>query len=279
VSLVPRRRYVEATQLLYGSRSLAFAAGPGLAGTLTQAISAPAALLVDAGSYVVSALSLRGVRAEEPPPADDAGGIRAGLRFIRDDRCTRDLLGATATVNLFNLAFLALFVLYLTRSLHVTPAALGAILAAAAVGGLVGAVVAGPVSARIGVGPACALGCALFPAPLLLVPLAGGSTAAVAGVLVVVELLSGAGVVLLDVSVGALRAALVPDEVRSRVSGAYQCVNFGVRPLGSLLGGVLGATIGLRPTLALTAAGATCSVAWLLRSPVLALRRLDGDAG
>jgi len=78
--------------------------------------------------------------------------------------------------------------------------------------------------------------------------------------LFVAEFGSGAGVMLLDISIGAIFAGTIPNELRSRVSGAYRTVNYGVRPLGALTGGVLGSAIGLRPTLWLAVAGAvTCS--------------------
>jgi hypothetical protein len=78
----------------------------------------------------------------------------------------------------------------------------------------------------------------------------------------------------LDISVGAILAAAVPDGLRARMTGAYQVVNYGVRPLGALAGGGLGATIGMRPTLWLAVAGGVASVLWLLPSPVLRLRAL-----
>jgi hypothetical protein len=83
----------------------------------------------------------------------------------------------------------------------------------------------------------------------------------------------------LDITVGAILAAAVPSPLRARVSGAYQLVNYGVRPLGALAGGALGGLIGVRPTLALAALGATAGVLWLLPSPVPGLRALPAAAG
>ena len=54
------------------------------------------------------------------------------------------------------------------------PGTLGVILGAGAVGGVIGSVVTGAVGRRIGIGPAFLLGCIVFPAPLVLVPLADG---------------------------------------------------------------------------------------------------------
>ncbi len=83
---------------------------------------------------------------------------------------------------------------------------------------------------------------------------------------------------LLDISSGAIKAALVPDALRARVSGAYMLVNYGVRPLGTLTAAVLGSTIGLRPTLWIATAGAVSGFLWLLPSPVPRLRELPEQA-
>ena len=84
----------------------------------------------------------------------------------------------------------------------------------------------------------------------------------------------GFGVMMLDISAGAIAAAVVPDRLRSRVSGAYMVVNYGVRPLGALVGGALGSWIGLRETLWIATTGALLGVLWLLPSPILGLREL-----
>jgi MFS family permease len=80
---------------------------------------------------------------------------------------------------------------------------------------------------------------------------------------------AGLGVMVLDISVGAIFSALIPDRLRGRVTGAYSVVNYGVRPVGSLLGGALGATIGVRPTLWIVTACAVAGFLWLLPSPIL----------
>jgi predicted MFS family arabinose efflux permease len=152
------------------------------------------------------------------------------------------------------------------------------VLGAAAVGGILGAVVTGRVTRWIGIGPAFALGCVLFPAPLLLVPLAQGPMWVVLACLFLAEFGCGFGVMMLDISAGAIAAAVVPDRLRSRVSGAYMVVNYGVRPLGALVGGALGTWIGLRETLWIATAGALLGVLWLLPSPILGLRELPENA-
>jgi predicted MFS family arabinose efflux permease len=274
-ALVPRAQLVEGGSIMNGTRALSYVAGPSIGGILVQVLSAPATLVLDGCSYVVSALFLRRVEVVEPEPETAVKGhVVSGLRWVFGNAIVRSALGATATINFFNFAFFALFVLYATRELDVPPATLGLVLGAGAVGGIIGSIVTGGIARRIGVGPAFALGCLLFPAPLLLVPLADGPKPVVLGLLFVAEFGSGLGVMMLDINAGAIFAALVPERLRSRVAGAYMVVNYGVRPLGALVGGALGSSIGLRPTLWVATAGGVLGVLWLIGTPVLGLREL-----
>ena len=280
VSLVPRERYVEAGSLLHGSRAFSFMAGTSFGGALVQAFSAPGALIADSVSFIVSALTLSSISPEEPPTEPAAHGhLRSGIRYIRGSAIVRSSLLATATINFFNFVFWALFILYATRELGVRPATLGIVLGAGAIGGLIGAVFAGRIGRRMGVGPAFVLGCLLFPVPLVLVPLAGGPRWLVVGCLFLAEFGSGFGVMVLDININAIKAAVIPDRLRARVAGAYMVVNYGVRPLGALVGGLLGAWIGLRATLWIGCIGAIAGVLWLLPSPLMHLRELpEADA-
>jgi predicted MFS family arabinose efflux permease len=281
VTIVSRDRFVQASSLINGSRAFSFVAGPSVAGFLVQALTAPVALIVDAFSFLGSGALLARIHPHEPPPDEEQKGVLVGLHWVAGSPIVRMILLATATINFFNFAFWALFVLYATRTLGVSPGMLGLVLGAGAVGGLVGSAIAGPVARRIGVGPMLLVGCVLFPAPLLLVPLATGSSAEVLACLFVAELGSGLGVMLLDISAGSLFAAVIPHRLLSRVAGAYTFVNYGVRVLGSLAGGLLGSAIGLRPALSIAGAGALLGVLWLVPSPVPRLKHLPAraDAG
>ncbi len=269
VAVVPADRYLEANSLLYSSRALSFVGGPSLGGLLVQALSAPAAIAVDALSFLGSAFFLHRIRPSEPPPNNGGkGAVTAGVRFIVASPLVRASLAAVAIINFFNMMFSALYLLYAVRELHISAGLIGLVLGAAAVGSVIGAAVTKRIADRTGVGWAYVAGCALFTAPALLVPLAGGPKPLILGTLFTAEFLSGFGVMLLDISVGSIFAALIPDEVRSRVSGAFQAVNYGTRPVGALLGGVLGTLIGLRPALWVAAAGGVVGFLVLLPSPL-----------
>ena len=121
VALVPRERFVEGGSIIHGSRAFSYVVGPSIGGLLVQVLTAPVTLAVDACSYVVSALFLRSIEAEEPrAEAPGKGHVVAGVRWVFGNSIVRAALGATATINFFNFAFFALFILYATRSLGIS---------------------------------------------------------------------------------------------------------------------------------------------------------------
>ena len=282
VLIVPTRDVVEANSKLSVSRSASWMGGPPLAGALVELLTAPLALLADAVSFLVSATFIGRIRVEERPLEVDGNGVRAqlatGFRFVFGHELLRANLACAATVNFFNFAFHAIFVLYATEELGVSPGLLGAVLGAGAVGSALGAVVAPAVQRRIGIGPAVVLGSVLFPAPLMLVPLADGPLWLILALLFASEFLAGVGVMVFDIAANSLGLVLTPQRIRARVVGTNRTVNYGVRPLGALVGGFLGSAIGLRPTLWIATAGAVLGVVWLLFSPVPRVQELPEQA-
>ena len=276
VALVPESGYLRGQSLVYGSRAFSFVGGPSVGGLLVQALTAPFAVAADAVSYLGSAFFLSRIHPAEAPP-DPAGRrtFTAGARYIAGNRLVRAALIAAAVVNFFDFIFLALFALYATRSLHIRPGVLGLVLGAGAIGAVLGSVAAKHVSRAVGVGWGYVIGAVLFPGPLILVPLAGGPRELVLAALFASEFLSGVGVMVLDISIGSIFAAVIPDQLRSRVTGAFQAINYGSRPVGSLVAGALGTVIGVRPTLWIAAAGASTAFLWLLPTPLPRFRMPD----
>jgi MFS family permease len=279
VTMVKPEQYVEGNSLTNGSNAFSFVAGPSAGGLLVQLLAAPLALLTDAASYLFSAGLLSRIAPVEPPAAErKKGHFSAGLRFIGQSRSLRALVAGAATVNFFNFVFHTLVVLYAVDQLGLNAGTLGVVVGAGAVGGVLGAVVTGRIVRAIGIGPTVLLGYVGFPAPLLLIPLAAGPKALILVAFFASEFLSGFGLMLLDIASGSVQAALIPNALRSRVSGAWRTVNYGMRPLGALAGGVLGSSIGLRPTLWIATVGGVLSVLWLLPSPVPRMRELPEKA-
>ena len=282
--LVRRDQYVEANSLLSTTRSGSFIAGPPVAGALIQAVTAPMAMVVDAVSFLVSAMAIGSVRVDErvaeagdgtPVTEPDAGLLRRagqGLVFLSRHPYLRVTLACATTLNFFSFVAAAVLLLYVSRTLGLDAAQIGLGLGLGALGGLAGALLAPRVGRWVGTGRAAAVGVVLFSAPFAFLPLAAGPTTTKVGVLAATELVSSVGVMLFDINVNSVQTAVTPDHLRSRVAGAFATVNYGIRPLGAIVGGLAATVVGVGPTIVAAAVGGCLSVLWLLGSPVLAVR-------
>jgi MFS family permease len=288
--IVSPEAYLDANSKLSASQSVAYVAGPALGGALVQAFSAPIAVVADAVSFLASAGLLGGIRIDESVGSGSAAGggelegsgaslvgrIREGWLFVVHDPILRASLGCSTTINFFTfLSGGGLLVLFASRELGLSAGVIGVTLGVGATGSFLGAVVAARVAGRMGVGVAMALGSVLFPAPTAIAAAAAGPMWAKVVALASSEFLAGVGVMLFDVNQNSLIAAAVPDGLRSRVAGVYNSVNYGIRPLGALVGGALGTAFGLRATLLIAAAGGSAAVLWLFPSPITRIRVLS----
>jgi predicted MFS family arabinose efflux permease len=231
-------------------------------------------------SFLVSAVLIGRVRvADLPVDPAPAGGLlrraRDGMALVLRHPYLRSSLACATTINFFNLMVSALVILYASRHLGLSAGLIGLALGAGATGGLLATIVIGRLSRVIGVGRTIAIGAVLFSAPFAFVPLAGGPVWARAATLGLVEFVSAFGVMCFDVPLNALMTAVTPDPVRSRMVGAFSTVNYGIRPAGAIVGGLLGDAIGVGPTMVVAAIGGTLAFVWLLPSPIVSTRSID----
>jgi MFS family permease len=252
--LVRRDQYLQANSLLSATRSGSFIAGP---------------------------LAIASVSVEEPPVAraDESPRLwrRAveGLRFLRRHPYLRATLGCSTVLNLFSFVASAVVILFASRTLELDAGQIGLAFGLGAVGGLVGAAGASGMARRLGPGVAGVVGAVLFCAPLAFIPLASGPDWVKIAVLSAVEFVSSVGVMFYDINVNSIQTAVTPDRMRSRSAGAYATVNYGIRPLGALLGGLMAAWIGIPITLVVAGIGGCLGVLFLWRSPVVRTRRVE----
>jgi MFS family permease len=284
--LVPKEQLVDGNAKLMGSYATAQIAGPSLAGVLVQAITAPFAILLDAGSFLVSALALRSIRAPEPERRLERGpslrhDLAAGVRYVRDDPLQRAIAGSAATLNFFGAAIYAVLVLYAVRKLHLSSGLIGLFFAAGAVGALLGTQLAPRLTRRLGAGRTILLATIGFPPALAIFPLASpGQPAWLAvTILAAAEAVGGLAVMLFDVNTAALRQALTPEHLYGRTGGAMSFLTQSAKPLGSLFGGAVATAVGLHPTLWICAAGGLLVIPWTVFSPLRGTREERGDGG
>ena len=281
-ALVDRDRLVDGNAKLEISRSAAAVAGPPVGGGLIGLLGAPIAIALDASSFLVSALGILAIRRREPAPEPhlDAAGervgmarsIREGLAYVGRHRLLRSIAACTGTANLFGAMAWSVLMLYAVQVLGLTPGTIGLVLGVGSVGFLVGAFLPDRVQRRVGLGPAIVGSALLGGLAVLLVPLA--PIAMPLPFLIASQFLVGIGQVVYNVSQVSLRQAITPDAMLGRMNATMRFVVWGTMPVGALVGGILGGTIGLRETLLVGAIGESLAVLFVALSPVRTLRTI-----
>ena len=260
-SLVPREQLLAANSRLKAAEAATEGAAFASAGWLVQWLGAPVALLVDAVSFLVSAVLIGGIDAPEgrthPPRRTSPHGrleLTAGLREIAASRVLRPMALAAWLRAFGHQVVGVIYMLYVTRELGFAPGPLGLVFAVGAVSSFGGAFAAQRTRGRFGPGPAMAGGLAIAGIAIALLPLAPAASAAGLALLVAHQLGDGADVVY-DVNERSLRQRVVASDRLGRVSGSLRVGELGAMLLASAAGGWLGEALGLRAALLLGAAG------------------------
>ena len=278
-TLIGRDRLVEGNSRLATSSSIAEIGGPGLAGALVQIVSAPFAILVDAVSFVVSAVTLLMIRTPEPPPPARESRTRVmheiveGLRIVRRHGIVFPLAARSVPAHFFGAFYAVLYSIYLLRELHLDPFLLGIVISAGGVGSLVGSLFASRVVTSLGIGRAL-VGTAIAASTIgVLTPLAQGPVA-LAALMVFLPQLIGDGLQTIEgVAERSLIQGVIPDRVLGRVNATLDVVSHGIGyPLGALVAAFLGEQIGARGAIAIGWAGMALSILFVVFSPVPRLR-------
>ena len=222
-------------------------------------------MLTDAISFLGSALFLLRIRKQEEVVEPAVPAEKQGMRAEAGRACVR-MEGPAAPgthrelgdLQLLRNGAFAVYLVYAVRSLGLSPAAIGVIFSLGNVGWLVGALVAGRLSARLGVGMTIIVSGAVAAPALMLVPAAPAS--APIPFLIAAGVLSSFGLVIWRITQVSLRQSITPHHMLGRVNAVSRFLMWGTIPLGTLLGGALGSTIGLRTTLWIGTIGASFTI-------------------
>lgn len=269
----------EGNAKLHGSASAAQIAGFGSGGLLAEATGAVNGMFAQAVTFLVSFLCLTRIRHREPRPGKAARPrgalfreVGEGLRLVAGDPWLRTLTLFGATSNVALMGYQSILVVFLVRNVGLAPGAVGGLIAAAGTGGVCGALAVRRVAARTGTARATLLfelGLAVF---ALLIPLSFGG----AGILLFAAggFCVSAGVVAGNVIKAGFRQSYCPPELLGRITASAAFLNYGTLPLGGLLGGALGAGLGVRTAMWITTAGVPLAGLVLLFSPLRRVRDL-----
>ncbi len=280
---VGRTKLVEANSRIALSDSSAQLIGPGIAGILIQALTAPFAILLDAVAFFVSAIMLRGIKPRDSDAPKQTGEVtwasiwgdaKEGLRLIWHNPLLRAISFGLAIWQLLRHAYVAIVILFAARDLALSPGKIGALYMLAGVGFLMASFMCQTLNARFGIGRVMLYGILATAIAWLLMALISKheyAYLALGGTLFIFDF----GAMLFFINYLSLRQSATPDHLLGRVTSTMIFMALSLAPLGSLLGGVMGEWLGLRATIGICGIGAVILVFVMFKlSPIAAMRKL-----
>lgn len=244
--LVPTPDLRSVLAKVLGIRGAAEFFGFGAAGLLVGSIGGPAAIGVDALTYVASALLLTALRVREPrlPKATTRQSFlveaEEGLRRTWAIPILRPLIASSAAIGIYFGLFRSAYMIYVVRTLGLSPEVVGFIIASGGIASFAGGLLTERISLALGTGRAISVSLVIVGIGLALVPLAPGASLTGIVLLVAHQFLSDGFETVWEANQGAIRGRVLPDALQGRANAAFE----GVSLLGRLTGIVAGGLIG-----------------------------------
>ena len=278
-SLVRPDQIAEANGKLESTHQLAGIAGPAAGGWLSAAFSAPLAIVGTVFTYLASFIALLLTRDHEQPRdvADRAPimhEIAEGLRWVFGNPLLRRIVGTTAVSNLFNTISFTMLPIFLLRELGLSPALMGIIFALGAIGGLLGAIATPHIVRKIGEARAIPVSALAFSVIALMLPIAAMTPSIAFPLPAVQGILSSFTVLLYNITQVTFRQRITPPRLLGRMNASIRFVVWGVMPIAALVGGALGAGVGVVATMWIGAIGQLLSAAFVVFGPFWRMREL-----
>jgi predicted MFS family arabinose efflux permease len=259
--------------------------GFGISGFLVQVLSAPIAILIDAVTYLISALLLATIRRPEPPPPTREDRepvlveIRDGLRLVLHDPILRAFVGAQMALAALWGVFGAIWLLFALEELGLGPAVVGIVAGIGGFASFIGAVVAGRATRRFGIGRVAVGAMLLAALGNAFIPLAPAGLPLVAvACLVLQQLVGDSAVTVYDITEVSVRQTLVRDRALGRVASTFRVAAMVAQLIATIGAGLLAEAIGLRATAWLAPLGGLVGAAILWASPVRRMMTLPPPA-
>ncbi|MEV8629224.1 MFS transporter [Streptomyces sp. NPDC051079] len=279
-AVVPARQLAARNSVMSGTHAVTDTGGPSLGGVLIGVTGPVGALVVDAASYLASAVLLRTLPESRPAPRTGESPLRLmheGWRYVTRHPVMRPCMIWATAANFLNAALVALTPLYLVREAGLDAVQLGLVLAMDGVGALAGAAVAVRVTTRLGTAWGIIAADLAGGALLLLAPLT--TSAGDAYWFALGNAGFAFGTVIGSITTRTYRQTQSPPELLSRVMATVRFVSWGAMPLGALTAGLLATHTGAHTALWTVCAAAFLPPLYLLSTGVGRHRDLVSGSG
>src|SRR5262249_11268111 len=220
-ALIGRRQLAEGNAKIESTEAIAEISGPAAAGYLIRLLGAPLAVVINAATYLWSAILLGRIRTVETGPTELAEerrlgeDLRIGFREVFRHPIVRPIVLSHMVWSISGGFFLALYTLFCLRELHLSEGTFGVIVGMGGVGSLGGALISRALVRRLGLGRTLILTSTLSLACALFIPLAGSSVTGssyvlIVGFLIAHQLLSDGFAVAFVIQAVTLRQTVLP---------------------------------------------------------------------
>jgi MFS family permease len=280
-SLIAPHQLAEGNAKLQTTEAIAEVSGPASAGLLIAALGAPLAVIINAATYVWSAVMLGRIRGvdEVPPPTVERASVvedlRIGLRAIFGHELVRPTVIASAFALFAGGFFATLYTLYCFRVLQLDESTFGIVIAMGGIGAVIGSQIARPIARALGLGPTLVLSATLSLAAALFIPLARGPEAFKIACLAFHQLFSDGLWMVFVIHTAVVRQTVMPKEVLGRANAASFALTVGMMPIAALLAGALAELTSIRAAVWVGVSAGLLGVPFLF--PLWKLRELPTD--
>lgn len=250
-SLIETKDLVEGNSKLATTDSIAEITGPASAGAMIAALGAPLAVSFDALTYLWSVFMLGRIHVPDAPATTEArrgigDDLRVGMRAVFRHPLVRPTVIAGILWAVVGGVFSSLYPVYCLRTLGLSEAAFGVIIALGGVGALGGAVLSRWMASAFGVGPTLIITAAISLSSLFFIPLAGDTSPLGLASLGAQQLFGDGFAVAFVIQSTSLRQIVLPTEVLGRANAAILAVTTGAIPVAALGAGWLAEAVGTR---------------------------------
>jgi predicted MFS family arabinose efflux permease len=278
-ALIERDDLIEGNSKLQTSASGAQVLGPAAAGFVYELVGGAVTIAVDAIGYFVSALSLVSIRKREtqPEPNSPTGHpdffaeMKEGMHVVFDNPILWRVTACTATANLGSAIFGTVFVIFLLNTLGFSPALIGLLGTIGAIGFLIGTIATPNITKRLGLGRAIAISVGVTIINMA-TPLATYGYAFL--ILAAIGLVADVMLPIYNINQVSLRQTIVPDRLQGRMNATVRTINWGTLPIGAIIGGALGSTVGLIGTIVIGGVLQGAAVLWIMSGHVIDLKEM-----
>ncbi|WP_171005635.1 MFS transporter [Bacillus sp. E(2018)] len=263
MSLLPkilkREKLIKANSYFELSYSISSMSGPALAGFLVQLLTAPIAIIVDAFSFLFSAIFVKKIEYEEVNNKkilnykNVISDLKEGIVFVYKEKLLYLFLITSGCTNLINTFLFPIYIVFLTQNLKLEAYIIGIIFSLGGIGAIIGAAICKRLTEYYGQGKIILITICVTMISSLFVPIINNNSLISLVILSAVQFIQGFAVTIRNINQVSIRMILTPNELQGRMNSSFRFVLYGVVPIGSILGGLSGDLIGIKISLLLGA--------------------------